>query len=144
MTSIRLAPFGEEHKAAFTETIRDAMVLRFTGTPDPTPKGWVDVWMQLFVGTDRHNFAILDADDTFCGYAVSGPVDREDLEAELGYAVSPWARGCGVATTALQALTTWAFGEGLQRVSLVISVSNPASSRVAEKAGYTFEGVLRS
>lgn len=144
MTSIRLVPFTDEHRAEFTETIRDPQVLRFTGTPDPTPEGWVDDWMRLFVDTDRHSFAVLDADDRFCGYAVSGLVDRSALQAELGYAVSPWARGRGVATATLRALTAWAFGEGLERASLLIAVSNPASSRVAEKAGYTFEGVLRS
>ena len=49
--------------------------------------------MQRFEADDRYNFAILDADDTFCGYGVAFSVDRKDLEAELGYAVSPWARG---------------------------------------------------
>ena len=34
--------------------------------------------------------------------------------------------------------------DGMQRVSALISVDNPASSRVADKVGYTFEGVLRS
>ena len=32
----------------------------------------------------------------------------------------------------------------MKRVVALISVDNPASSRVAEKVGYTFEGVLRS
>ena len=32
----------------------------------------------------------------------------------------------------------------MKRVVALISVDNPASSRVAQKAGYTFEGVLRS
>ncbi len=32
----------------------------------------------------------------------------------------------------------------MKRVTALISVDNPASSRVAEKVGYTFEGVLRS
>ncbi|MDQ6640912.1 MAG: GNAT family N-acetyltransferase [Actinomycetota bacterium] len=145
MTSIRLVPFTATHKAAFAETILDPDVLRFTGTPDPTPEGWADAWMRRYRDEqDRYNFAIIDADETFSGYAVAFSVDREDLDAELGYAVSPWARGRGVATDALDALTTWAFGEGLYRVSLLIAVSNTASSRVAEKAGYTLEGVLRS
>lgn len=145
MTSIRLVPFAAEHKAAFSTTIRDPDVLRFTGTPDPTPEGWVDDWMQRYCeNDDRYNFAILDADESFCGYAVAFHFDRTDLEAELGYAVSPWARGRGVATAALDALTAWAFAEGLLRVSLLIAVSNRASSRVAEKCGYTLEGVLRS
>ncbi len=145
MTSIHLAPFAPEHTAAFAETIRDPMGLRFTGTPDPIPDGWEDDWMRRYDDNeDRYNFAVLDTDDSFCGYAVAFDVDRLDLEAELGYSVSPWARGRGVATQALDALTTWAFDEGLLRVSLLIAVSNAGSSRVAEKAGYTLEGVLRS
>ncbi len=32
----------------------------------------------------------------------------------------------------------------MMRVTALVSVDNPASSRVAEKAGYTLEGVLRS
>jgi ribosomal-protein-alanine N-acetyltransferase len=145
VTSIHLVPFSPEHRAAFAETIRDPDGLRFTGTPDPIPDGWEDDWMRRYAEKDdRYNFAILDADDSFVGYAVAFSVDRKDLEAELGYSVSPWARGRGVATAALDALTAWAFDEGLLRVSLMIAVSNQASSRVAEKAGYTLEGVLRS
>jgi RimJ/RimL family protein N-acetyltransferase len=32
----------------------------------------------------------------------------------------------------------------MRRVTALVSVDNPASSRVVAKAGYTFEGVLRS
>ncbi len=66
------------------------------------------------------------------------------VEVELGYAVAPGARGRGVATEALRQLTQWAFDQGMLRVVALISTDNPASSRVAEKAGYTLEGVLRS
>ncbi len=49
-----------------------------------------------------------------------------------------------MATETLRQLTQWAFDEGMLRVTALISVDNPASSRVAEKVGYSFEGVLRS
>jgi RimJ/RimL family protein N-acetyltransferase len=42
-------------------------------------------------------------------------------------------------------LTDWGFEAlGLERLELRIDVSNPASERVAERAGYVREGVLRS
>ncbi len=44
----------------------------------------------------------------------------------------------------LRELTQWALDQGMQRVTALVSTDNPASSRVAEKVGYTFEGVLRS
>jgi ribosomal-protein-alanine N-acetyltransferase len=126
------------------EAMSDADILRFTRTPDPIPAGWVEKWLAAFDGDDRYAFAIVDAEERFLGYAVTGRVDRRDLEVELGYAVTPGARGRGVATEALQQLTEWAFDQGMQRVTALISPENVASSRVALKAGYTFEGVLRS
>lgn len=144
MPAIRLVTLDEEHVPALLETMRDERVLRFTRTPHPMPDGWLSGWMSGFDGRRRAAWAVLDEDDRFVGYAVTGPINRDDLEVELGYAVSPWARGTGVATESLLQMTRWAFAEGMQRVTALISVDNPASSRVAEKAGYHLEGVLRS
>jgi RimJ/RimL family protein N-acetyltransferase len=59
--------------------------------------------------------------------------------------VAPEARGRGVARRALELLTDWTFSElGVERIELRIAADNPASSRVAERAGYVREGVLRS
>ena len=50
-----------------------------------------------------------------------------------------------MATAALRQLTAWAVEElRPQRIELLISADNPASSRVAERCGYTLEGVLRN
>lgn len=144
MCSFRLVSLTEEHVPAMLETMRDEEILRFTRTPYPVPDGWLREWLSTFEVGRRVIFAIVDDDDTFCGYAVSGPIDREELEVELGYAVSQWARGRGAATFSLVELTRWALAEGMQRVTALISVDNPASSRVVEKAGYSFEGVLRN
>lgn len=144
VATIRLVTLGAAHRSALLETMRDPEVLRFTRTPDPMPEGWLDTWLARFDGRQRAAWAVLDADDTFLGYAVTGPVDHENGEVELGYALAPHARGRGVATAALVAMTVWAFDQGLVRVTALISTDNVASSRVAEKAGYSFEGVLRS
>jgi RimJ/RimL family protein N-acetyltransferase len=59
--------------------------------------------------------------------------------------VAPTARGRGVGTEMLRQLTSWAFAEGgTLRASLLIDVVNVPSQRVAIRAGYTLEGVLRS
>jgi RimJ/RimL family protein N-acetyltransferase len=69
---------------------------------------------------------------------------EESMSAWVGYRTAPWARGRGVATTALLAVTGWAFdGLGIERISLPHTVGNDASCRVAEKAGYRLEGVMR-
>jgi RimJ/RimL family protein N-acetyltransferase len=44
----------------------------------------------------------------------------------------------------LRFLSAWAFAElPLERIELLIDVANPASEVVAQRAGYTREGVLR-
>lgn len=144
MSVFRLVAFTEDHVPALLATMADPEVLRFTRTPHPMPDGWLEKWLATFDGERRVIFTILDDHDAFAGYAVSGPINREDREVELGYAVSRWARGRGAATETLRELTRWAFVERMERVTALISVDNPASSRVAEKVGYTFEGVLRS
>jgi ribosomal-protein-serine acetyltransferase len=50
-----------------------------------------------------------------------------------------------VATAAVQRLRNWGFGHtALIRIEVVIAIGNRASLRVAEKAGATREGTLRS
>ncbi|GAB3677219.1 GNAT family protein [Actinocorallia lasiicapitis] len=72
---------------------------------------------------------------------------RLDLAArlcEIGYGLRPAHRGRGYATEACAAVARWALTSGgLQRVQLRANTDNPASLRVAEKAGFLREGTLR-
>ncbi|WP_169806691.1 GNAT family N-acetyltransferase [Microtetraspora malaysiensis] len=64
--------------------------------------------------------------------------------AEVGYGVRPSYRGRGYAPEALRGLTDRVLGPGpLRRVELRANLDNTASIRVAEKAGFIREGVLR-
>lgn len=53
-------------------------------------------------------------------------------------------RGKGLTTAAVVALSRWALDSGMERVELRIAPENLASRRVAERAGFHFEGVLRN
>jgi RimJ/RimL family protein N-acetyltransferase len=65
--------------------------------------------------------------------------------AAAGYWLSPAARGRGLATRAVRLLARWAFGElGLARLELTCGPDNEASQQVAERCGFTREGLLRS
>ncbi|WP_433131927.1 GNAT family N-acetyltransferase [Micromonospora sp. CA-240977] len=65
-------------------------------------------------------------------------------DASIGYWTAPAARGRQVAVRAVVRLTDWAFTDlRLHRVELCHAVANPASCRVAERAGYLAEGTLR-
>jgi len=76
VSTTRLIAFADEHVAPFAETIRDPAILQYTGTPVPTPEGWIEAWRQRFRDEDRANFAIVDDTGGFVGYAVTGPIDR--------------------------------------------------------------------
>ena len=69
------------------------------------------------------------------------------LVADIGYAVHPDARGRGVATRGVRALTRWlttdAEGPGVARVQLDHSVENEPSCRTALAAGLEREGIRR-
>jgi RimJ/RimL family protein N-acetyltransferase len=65
--------------------------------------------------------------------------------AEVGYWLRREARGLGAATTAVRLVASWAFGElGIARLNLETAPENLASQRVAERAGFTREGLLRA
>jgi [ribosomal protein S5]-alanine N-acetyltransferase len=65
--------------------------------------------------------------------------------ATAGYSVVPSARGQGIASAALIALTSFAWRiPELHRIELYIEPWNVGSIRTAERAGYEREGLLRS
>jgi RimJ/RimL family protein N-acetyltransferase len=128
--------------------LEDAENIRFTRIPDPVPAGFARAWFERYGEArrdgSREAFAIVDEGGAFLGLALAPRIDHETQTAELGYMVAPEARGRGVGTEALRQLTAWAFGLGMQRLELLISVTNEASKKVAERCGYRREGVLRS
>ncbi|MDF2267384.1 GNAT family N-acetyltransferase [Streptomyces coacervatus] len=74
-----------------------------------------------------------------------GDIDLDDGHAEIVYWVLPAARGGGVVVDATKRLSRWALEDlGLHRLRLCHSTANPASCRVAQKAGFSFEGTQRS
>ena len=65
--------------------------------------------------------------------------------AEAGWWCAPGARGRGITSEAVGALCRWGFGAlDLQRITAQMEVGNWASRALAEKVGFTVEGVMRS
>ena len=67
----------------------------------------------------------------------------EDV-AQIGYWLVPAGRGRGYATRAVVLLTGWLFGVGAARVFLTVVADNEASAAVALRAGFVYEGTMRS
>jgi RimJ/RimL family protein N-acetyltransferase len=65
--------------------------------------------------------------------------------ASVGYWLFASARGRGVATRAVRIIAAWAFAAmKIARLQITVHEPNLASQRVAEKAGFYREGVMRA
>ena len=65
--------------------------------------------------------------------------------AEISYFLRRSVRGRGFATRAVRLAARWAFDElGIQRIELRTHLDNLDSQRVAERAGFTREGIERA
>ena len=120
------------------ETLRDRFPFPYTRED---AEEWIDAALQQEVET---HFAI-DAGGGLVG--TIGMRLGEDVyrqSAEIGYWISEdyWNRG--ITSRAVRALTDWGFTEfDIIRVFAYVFESNPASSRVLEKAGFELEGRMR-
>ncbi|HST67240.1 MAG TPA: GNAT family N-acetyltransferase [Mycobacteriales bacterium] len=86
----------------------------------------------------------MDSPDDVRGQVGFRSLYLSDGLAEVTCWVLPDRRRSGLATTATAALAGWAVTVvGLERLELVHSVFNPASCRVALRAGFEFEGIKR-
>lgn len=116
-----------------------------TVTDEETALAWCERWADWNGGTSAQ-WCVFDAEGGRLLGAISlFDIDDENSAAEIGYRVAPWARGQGVGTAALRSVAGWAFAAlGLTRLQLLHALENPASCRVATKAGFALEGTLRS
>ncbi|HEY2325983.1 MAG TPA: GNAT family N-acetyltransferase [Gaiellaceae bacterium] len=147
---IRLEPLASRDRADVWVMAQDEDVKSFTYLPSKGDERWVGSWLESYekawpAGT-RAGFSIRDAEtDVFVGFAAIVRLELELHQGEIGYVVSPQLRGRGAAARSVELLTRWAFDElGLERLELRIDERNGASRRVAERAGYQLDGVLRS
>ncbi|MDT0454530.1 GNAT family N-acetyltransferase [Streptomyces sp. DSM 41527] len=90
-------------------------------------------------------WAIARPDGEALGLIGWGDIDLTGGSAEIVYWILPSARGGGAVAEATKRVSEWALNDlGLHRLRLCHSVANPASCRVAVKAGYALEGTMRS
>jgi RimJ/RimL family protein N-acetyltransferase len=70
--------------------------------------------------------------------------DHRHRRGEVGFWLTPAARGRGVATRAIRLITDWAFDQlAFDRVELTTTPNNDATRALALKLGFTEEGTLR-
>jgi RimJ/RimL family protein N-acetyltransferase len=145
---------------AITAACQDPDIPRFTRIKSPYTRADAVSFVELAVehwrdcepsradrttATPGLSFAIADGStDQLLGCIGVHPREQAEV-AEIGYWVVRDARRRGIATRAVKLASPWAFRElDLQRLELLTRTDNVASQGVAERAGFTREGLLRS
>src|SRR5262252_744886 len=132
---------------AFTDPVVQRFSWRTTPYPEADARSALAEQEEARLRGEELNFALVEPGDQA---AMLGGCSLYDVRldqgcAALGYWLAPRARGRGVATHAVRLLARWAFDElGIVRVVLTCAPDNQASQRVAERCGFTREGLLRS
>jgi RimJ/RimL family protein N-acetyltransferase len=144
---IVLRPWRADDLDAMVSALQDPEIPRWTTVPerygveegrlflDASAQGWAD-------GTSAH-FAVVDAEDERLLGSI-GARFHEEGAARVGYWTVRDARGRGLATEALRLVSRWVLTNlSVERLELFTEPGNVRSQRVAEKAGFTREGLLR-
>jgi RimJ/RimL family protein N-acetyltransferase len=147
---VRLRRWRETDVPAQLEAFNDPVFERFS---DWAPRTEIDARAYLVQHEQARQaghqieLAVVepDNDDVVLGGASLNNVSLDQGRAAIGYWLAPHARGRGVATHAVRLIASWAFEElHLARLELTCGPDNRASQGVAERCGFTREGVLRS
>jgi RimJ/RimL family protein N-acetyltransferase len=146
-----LRPWRDTDLAALVAACQDREISRWTRVP--WPYGETDAraylmarYQALHAGTSAR-FAVVAANDPLLllGSTSLMRIAWQHARAEVGYWLACEARGQGHATRALRLICDWGFEMlGLERIDLLAATGNAGSQRVAERAGFTREAVLRS
>ena len=111
---------------------------------DGMAEQWIGTHQAKYESGELVNFAIVrHADNALIG-AIGLRINQQHTHAELGYWIGKSYWNAGYCTEAAHAVVAYGFeGLGLQRIHASHMTRNPASGRVLQKLGMTYEGCLR-
>ncbi|MFD9944195.1 GNAT family N-acetyltransferase [Nonomuraea sp. NPDC059023] len=143
-----LRPFGHQDADRIRAIVESGAIFLPPGAPAHV--AGITPWLTAGVhelqrsGTGAH-LAMTDADGLVVGAISLFKTSWTAGTTEVGYGVHPLYRGRGFAPEAVTGLADHVFAHtDLRRIDLTANLDNTASLRVAEKAGFTREGVLRA
>ncbi|WP_042662104.1 GNAT family N-acetyltransferase [Haloferax sp. ATB1] len=140
---VELRTVESEHVEFLHETVNDPRVRRGIAASDPVTRVTEREWVESRGDGDDISF-VVSVDGDPVGTIGLKPPNVVTGAAEVGYLVAPDHWGNGYATDALRTLCGYAFGERrLNKLYANAYETNPASTRVLEKAGFEREGVHR-
>jgi RimJ/RimL family protein N-acetyltransferase len=143
---VRLRFYRARDAEAVEIAFADETIQHFLHFPPRINRRWARAYVAERIGTGERSpwpeisFVIADADtDILLGEVRI--VNQTWQRSEMHYWLTPAARGRGVATKAVRLASDWALvDQHDQRVEIPVRPDNIASIRVAERAGFVFEG----
>ena len=147
---VTLRPWGEEGDVeAITSACNDRAIAEFLDLiPSPytedDARAYLEICREGWDDGTQTNFAITEGAHALGSIGVRW-VEPDQGVAEVGYWVAAEARGRGLCTRAVRLVSRWVLEDcRAERLQLRADELNPASRNVAENAGFTQEGILRS
>jgi RimJ/RimL family protein N-acetyltransferase len=145
---VALRPWRQSDLPKMVRICQDPEVPRWTAVPANYRETDARVWFSRIHDLHRAGAGAslaITADDALLGSISLLRIHWEHARAEVGYLVAAEARSKGIATRAVRLICAWGFEAlELERIELLAATGNIASQRVAERAGFTREAVLRS
>lgn len=148
-TALRLRPLAERDVDGIVTACADPDSVRWTSVPDPYQRTHAEYFVHEYAptrwaGGTAALFAITADDDRYVGVIELRLSAADPLVGDLGFLVTPHARGRGFCPAGLVAVCRWGFTAlDLTRIEWRANVGNTASRRAAEKAGFVLEGTAR-
>lgn len=137
---LTLRPWRDSDAQAVFEACQDEAIQRFTRVPEPYTMAEAEAFLaaaaQHWAERSEVCFAAVDPLDVPVAAITLMTIDDDQRTAEIGYWVVPWARGLGVARTAVVRICQWGVRElGIHRFLLRIEDENRSSVLAALAAG---------
>lgn len=144
-----LRPWRDSDATAVTAACQDPEIARWTRIPDDYTEADARAFLlyrhDAVLGGTAAPFAVVTAEDRLLGSVALLGIEWPHLRGEVGYWLAREARHQGHASRSVRLVCAWGFRVlRLERIALLAATRNRASQRVAERAGFTREAVLRA
>lgn len=138
---------ADDAQAMFDHWANDEAVTRYlTWQPHKSPaetRQLLELWCASYETPSTYNW-VMEFEGTPIGNISVVKLSETSEFAELGYCMGRAFWNRGLMSEAAKAVIDFLFSEvGVHRVEISHAVQNPASGRVAQKCGLTFEGTKR-
>ena len=144
--ALMLRPWHLDDIDGVFEICQDPAIQEFTTVPVPYTKEIADIWIrsspQKYLEREKISLAGIRNGELVLSVSLHN-IHEFDHAGEIGYWVSPSARGEGLASHAVKMLADFAFAIGFRRLSAITLPENLASQKTLLNAGFELETVLR-